>query len=162
MGYISSESFGGLRGSWRASSCVGIQHNKRQDPILANHTCEMLQDASWSLFHISDISHTKTASNHFISKPLPLQKIPPPVIITEAMTSWLYISWWLPGVKLFYRPCTEAIVLNCTEQDVTQPAMGNPNYYPRSKKRNMLALDKMLSSYCLLSVPLYAYNPQEA
>lgn len=60
----------------------------------------------------------------------------------------------LPGVKL-HHPGTRAAVLNCTEQDATQLAMGNLNYCT-SKHGNLLALGKML---CVPVFPLHLFMP---
>lgn len=84
--------------------------------------------------------------NHFLSRKI----LPSVTVIDNTDLLTIYISWLPPGVKWFYQPCTVAIVLNCTEQEATQLAMGNLNYNT-NKNGNLLALGKML---CVPVFPL--------
>lgn len=157
VAYISClVSLGGLRGSWRAYS--GVEYSTiKGKTILPNCTCETLHRWSAGLSHISDVSLAKASLNHSISECFLSRKILASVSMTDNTEQ---LTTQPPDGKLFYSPGTEAIILNCTEQDVSQATMVEPNW--ESKERNLLLLDKMLLSYCFLSVPLYAHNPRGA
>lgn len=109
-------------------------------------------DQLLSPFHICDLSLARDSpeASYFwtISSPGRFYLLLQYIDNTDLLT--IYISWLPPGVKWFYQPCTVAIVLNCTEQEATQLAMGNLNYNT-NKNGNLLALGKML---CVPVFPL--------